>query len=538
MIDTAVKTRSLLKHIEQTPGLYYTLMVLGAIMWGLGQFPELFFFRFFGLVPLLYVVHHRKRYKLEWFLYALIGYCMNFYWLVITFIESGKLPVILAVAIPILFCAWYASSYPLIALIYRRFSRSRWYLVYSLPVIYVFIDFLFPRLFIHTISDSMIGFLPLVQVIDITGMSGLTLMLIGTNLGLYMVIERFVTGRRISWRSFLFLVPLVLMLGYGTVRLLTLTHTARNSDFVRASMIQGNITGKQKLDEKFFTINTDRYNNLTMKAIADESPDLVIWPESVFNRVFDLGNKESLDKFLYNRYPPLILGVVSWLRGSASNTAILVKNGEKVAQYDKKHLLVFGEYIPFEETFPFLRMLSPISYNIQKGTSSSIMITGKIKASISICFEDIFPDEIRRNVNEGSNLMINITNDSWFGNGRGPLHHSVLARLRGIENRRSFYRCTATGYTTASDFTGKIIADGPIGEEAFITGTLPLYEGRSVYSYIGELLSWICVLSVILMAAWLLRSWFIDMRKSESKRVGGSDKTVAGIRKEKRLRRF
>ena len=132
-------------------------------------------------------------------------------------------------------------------------------------------------------------------------------------------------------------------------------------------------------------------------------------------------------------------------------------------------------------------------------TSSVFHINNDVKASMSICFEDIFPDEIRKQINEESNLMINITNDSWYGKGLGPLHHSILARLRAIENRRSFYRCTPTGLTTATDLTGKIIAKGKIWEPDIVTAKLPLYEGKPVYSYIGESLSYLSIIITVLL---------------------------------------
>jgi len=256
-------------------------------------------------------------------------------------------------------------------------------------------------------------------------------------------------------------------------------------------MVQGNITGKQKQVKNNFETIVDRYNTLTKQAL-EKKPDFIIWPESVFTRSYD-GTLESLEKFILEDYPSLIMGVVIWENGVVTNSAIMVKNRIQEQRYDKKHLLIFGEYVPFEKIFPFLRKLTLLHKSEKSGTRSSIFTFGNVKANISICFEDIFPDEIRLKNIEGSNLMINISNDSWFGKGLGPVHHSVNARLRGIENRRSFFRCTATGVTTASDLTGKIVSEGRVGLAENVSAKLPLYEKRTIYSYIGEIFSYTCL---------------------------------------------
>ena len=106
-----------------------------------------------------------------------------------------------------------------------------------------------------------------------------------------------------------------------------------------------------------------------------------------------------------------------------------------------------------------------------------------------------------------------MTNDSWFGTGLGPIHHSILGRLRAIENRRSFFRCTATGYTSASDPTGRIVADIPIDQADFLTATLPLYETTTIYSIIGELLTYICDVFVLVMILFMIRRYFYLRRE-------------------------
>jgi len=412
------------------------------------------------------------------------------------------MPVFFAVMIPVLLCLYYSFQYPVIAFITRRFVLFNKKFIYLFPFIFVTVDFLFPKLFRHSIADSQINFFYFIQLIDITGMSGLILIIMFFNLGLFLLLNKFRLKETIKIVDFIFILPFLISILYGAVRINELEVKKKSADTVFAAMIQGNISGKQKLDGKYFERNIKNYNTLTAEAVKKYSPDFLIWPESVFNRAYD-GSGESLKRFILDEYPPLLVGITLWKRErndslKITNSCILVEKQKDIARYDKQRLLVFGEYIPFERTLPFLRYITPLHYSLTPGKTSSIFkINNKIRASLSICFEDIFPDDIRAKVNEGSNLMINITNDSWYGSGMGPLHHSVLARLRAIENRRSFYRCTPTGVTTASDFTGKIIASGGMWREEIIAVKLPLFDERSVYSYIGEIFSYLSIAAVL-----------------------------------------
>ena len=488
--------------------LFYLTIIFFAILWGIGQYPSFFFLRYFGLIPFIFIVLKRKHYIIETLIFGTIAYLFNFYWLFITFKESGKLPEIISSLIVLALCAYYGLQYPIIALIFKKITQFNKKLFYAFPLIFVTIDFLYPKLFTHSIADSQIGFYSFIQFIDITGMSGLIIIIMLLNVGFYKLLEKLILKTKLRVFDFIFLIPFVIAVGYGIVRVDYLAKKEKSLDTTYAAMIQGNITGKQKMDRSYLVVNLERYNKLTKEASEKYKPDFIIWPESVFNRGYD-GTDESLKTLLFDNYPPLIMGITFWKsRGksfSLSNSAFLIKDRKVASRYDKRHLLIFGEYIPFEKTLPFLRYLTPLNYSMTPGITSSIFnINDKVKACMSICFEDIFPDEIRQKVNEGSNLMINMTNDSWYGKGLGPLHHSILARLRSIENRRSLYRCTATGLTTANDFTGKLIVQGAMWDAEIVTAKLPLYEGRTIYSYIGELVSYLSIMITVLLMLFVL----------------------------------
>jgi apolipoprotein N-acyltransferase len=508
-------TNTKFKNILFNNFVFYSLIIISGIIWGLGQNPDYNYIRFFGLIPFLLIVFYRKRYILESILFGTVAYSMNFYWLFITLHETGRYHVVPATLIPFLLCVYYALQYPIIAIIYRKcLEINKKYFYYALPFLFVAVDFIFPKIFRHTIGDSLIGNFYLIQMIDITGMSGIILIIMFFNLGIFSLLKKLVKKEEIKAINFIFILPVVIAFLYGAYRVDYLENISKKLPATYASMVQGNISGKQKQSYEYFQTNIDRYNMLTEKTVNEDKPDFVIWPESVFNRAYN-GTNESLQQFILKKYPPLILGIVVWHGQEISNSAILVQDRKQENRYDKKKLLIFGEYVPFEKTFPFLKKLTMLYKSETPGTTPSIFTIGKVKANISICFEDLFPEDERKKNLEGSNLMINITNDSWYGKDLGPLHHSIIARLRAIENRRSFYRCTATGLTTASDLTGKVVAKGKMWEPVIVKAKLPLYSEKTIYSYTGEIISYFCIgISCLL----ILLSFIIFLKRKFTKK--------------------
>lgn len=460
--------------------------------------------RFFGLLPFLYIALYKKNYVFDSFFFGFFAYLINFYFLFYTFVEAGKINIFFSVVIIAVLCSYYAFQYPIIAYFTRIFYKWNKKLILLFPFMFLTIDFIYPKIFRHTIGDGLIGLFYFIQIIDITGMSGPVLIIMFSNLSIFYIIKYFLIKKRIPIYLYSFILLILLSFGYGIFRVSYLQKKFENSPVICAGLIQGNITGKDKMNPELYDTNIERYNELSKYANEEFcNPGVIIWPESIFSVSYD-GTEESLKRLIYDDYGTVILGITYWKKENGEttypkiyNSAILYHNGKVISRYDKRHLLMFGEYVPFEKYIPFLRYISPFSYSFTKGETSSIFKFENVKASMSICFESLFPDEIRKKVNEGSNLMINLTNDSWYGNTIGPVHHSAIARLRAIENRRSFFRVTATGITTASDPTGKIVSKAKAWEPVALYAEVPLYEGKSIYSFIGELFSYISIILVL-----------------------------------------
>ena len=174
-----------------------------------------------------------------------------------------------------------------------------------------------------------------------------------------------------------------------------------------------------------------------------------------------------------------------------------------LARYDKIHLVPFGEYTPLKSILPFLGRVVPWESDFSPGTLPGIFkltrpAAGNVRAGVLICYEDIFPAQVRKLVGQGADLLVNITNDAWYGRTIAPFQHAYAALFRAVENRIFLARATNTGYSCLIDPRGRIVADvaDDKGETLFISGFRTARIGLSppgtFYTRRGDLFSWVC----------------------------------------------
>ncbi|HYL46066.1 MAG TPA: apolipoprotein N-acyltransferase, partial [Candidatus Limnocylindrales bacterium] len=205
-----------------------------------------------------------------------------------------------------------------------------------------------------------------------------------------------------------------------------------------------------------------------------------------------------------------LVGVVDWTRSPqgewlASNSAVLLNSlGQRTYTYNKIHLVPFGEYVPLRKWITFAGRLTA---DISDFTPGSVYAVGNLSGSrfgTFICYEAIFPAEVRRFSAGGAQLLITISNDGWFGRSAAPAQHLMMARVRAVESHRWMLRDTNNGYTVSVDPYGRIVAELPTD----IRGQLDApYDERSdltLYVRFGDWFSWLCVLATIALIAFAL----------------------------------
>ncbi len=288
-------------------------------------------------------------------------------------------------------------------------------------------------------------------------------------------------------------------------------HTAR--------AVQLNFPEAQEYPNDWFTQHATDMDELQRFSLAPSThhPDLLVWPEAPAPFSFQDGQFAYLASNLATRFQhPFIVGVVEWKPETVSgegaphtvmapyNSALMFDaQGRRVFSYDKVHLVPFGEYEPF----PLIhRVVSNVSSEVggfRKGSTHSVgKLSNGYPFGVFICYEAIYPGEIRRFAANGAQLFVNISNDGWFGHSAAAEQHLRMARVRAVENRRWIVRTTNSGITVSIDPYGRIFR--PLPQDVRAAADLP-YDFRTdktLYTRFGDWFAWLCVLvSVILLAS-------------------------------------
>ena len=267
----------------------------------------------------------------------------------------------------------------------------------------------------------------------------------------------------------------------------------------RIAIIQPNISQDDKIYKKdlFETIS-----NLT-ELSRHENIDLTIWPESVLPILLEQ-NKETINLIVKNisTGSQLLVGNITYRDNSFRNSALLINNKSNIQNiYNKVHLVPFGEFIPFKNflsNIPFIKVISG-DIGFEKGQDIELVDTSVGKSRVAICYEIIFPEEINP-YNKDLDLIINITNDAWFGQSSGPYQHLNIARIRAIEQGVPVLRSANTGISALIDPYGRVIEKIDLNKRGSIVSLLPKKIKKTIYSIIGDYLFFgVLILSLLIL---------------------------------------
>lgn len=183
------------------------------------------------------------------------------------------------------------------------------------------------------------------------------------------------------------------------------------------------------------------------------------------------------------------------------NSSLLVDGeGAVLGRYDKNYLLLFGEYLPFADTFPFLRKWLPEAGSFTPGNDVAVLSIGAARLGVLVCYEGIIPSFTRKVAQKDPNLLVNLTNDAWFGKNEEPYLHMQLAAFRAVEHRRFFIRSTNTGVSVAVDPVGRILHQTSLEDAESFTTDAALLDEVTTYRRFGDLFAWSCCALSCLLA--------------------------------------
>jgi apolipoprotein N-acyltransferase len=244
-------------------------------------------------------------------------------------------------------------------------------------------------------------------------------------------------------------------------------------------------------------------------------PDLVLWPEAPADFVTtDPLFRAELSGLARTVAAPVIVGSVGVDFDPASprgyhefgSAAVFNGDGSYIGRYDKIHRVPWGEYVPYEQFFAFAGKLVSGIGNMEAGTEHKVFPLNGHRVGIFICYESIFGDEVRKFVLNGADVLVNISDDGWYGDSGAPWQHLDMARMRAIENDRWVLRDTNTGITTAIDPHGRGVFTTPRHLRAAFAFPFDYRSGTTFYTRHGDWFAWLCViLSSALLTFGLIR---------------------------------
>ncbi len=514
-----------------------------------GNYGWMFWFVF---VPLFWIIL-KKDWKAAFFkgwLFGIFAWLSGIYWFIPPLLKF--LGIHFAAALPLLlvFFAWHGLMFAILAgaasalsdyflkrMGWRKEITVLWVAAPAMAAVERFFPMLFPVYF----ANTQYFHLPQVQILEVFGPAGLLWLILGFNAAAYLLAKALwerkfepIPGAPRGLYSALaifgaFCGLISLNEYYGALRIrqidaLVKTETARGHS-ISVSIIQG--SGKVEDAE---TLGV--YRRLTAEALKTTDTDMVIWPESVYDRTAEYGisRDSSGEKSVFSSdfartlkaevpyKTTMLMGAKGRFTDKSGrpqpqsalkrNIAFITGPGrELLGLTEKRYLFPFGEFIPLGAIFPRLYRIFPYSDDISPGAISAPLNFAKGKAGVVICYEDLYTEASRRFSSKGANILFNITNEARFGYTMSPEQHLNLSALRAIENRRFFVRAVNTGISAVIDPAGRVVRRLAVKERGSITTKIQLMEYRTFYSTHGDFL---CFFGILLVSFFV----FLAMIKS------------------------
>ncbi len=432
------------------------------------------------------------------------------YWVVGVMSTYGGLPVVVSVLVAGLLVAYQAAYLALFGLLLgmalRRFGTGA---VWVAPALWVATEWLrsvvgggFPWV---VLGSSQASVLPVAQTASVVGVFGLSALvaLVGTAAAVLAVSRQ--PRHRLAVLGVAVLMVVVVAAGAFRVVGGDLT---RAGAVLRAGIVQGGVEQEVKWDPAYRDVILRRHLGLTEQLIA-RGAGIVIWPESSTPFFFDAepALADPVRRLAAESRTPFLIGTDEFERGEGGapnriyNTALLLgPDGRSRMAYRKIRLVPFGEFVPFKNLLFFVGPLVEAVSDFSPGLEPVVFDVDGQRMSVAICYESIYPDLAQAFVERGSQLLITITNDAWFGRSSAAYQHFDLGALRAIEQGRYVVRAANTGISGVVDPYGRALLRTPMFEQTVAAVDVRLLDYRTIYSRTGNVVVWVSLVAV----AWVV----------------------------------
>ncbi|MFC1511971.1 apolipoprotein N-acyltransferase [Candidatus Latescibacterota bacterium] len=450
-----------------------------------------------ALVPLLWWMEGKRPGSIFWwvFLSGIVFHLFTVSWMShITWV--GMLCAVIALSVFYTIPIWITGL---------TWSRWRRFGVFLLPFTVAGVEWArsfdvlaFPWMIL---GNSQTSYPWLIQYADITSAFGVSWWVALMNVAVYRFLKRR-TVRRFAVLGMLIVLPL----GYSAA---VITHPLPSEGALRVALIQGNVLPGEKWGPGRELWNINLYRDLTIDTMASE-PDFIIWPETATPVYLceDYRYLNMVQSLVDSLGVPLLTGTPAFDYTSDKkwNAACLIEpSGRDIQRYEKIHLVPFGEAFPLDELFPSLRNIELGQANWDEGEDFVVFEPRTLSPfNVAICFESIFPDLIREFITRGSEFIVVITNDVWFGPVSAPIQHAMISVFRAIEFHRPVVRCANTGISMVIDRYGRIKSRTGTFERATLVDTIEPSSRLTFYARYGNLFSGMCLVVTLLALVFSL----------------------------------
>ena len=490
-----------------------------------GAFPKFGFhwLAWIALVPLLTAIRGqsvRLSFQIG-FVAGMVHYLTLIYWVAYTMRTYGYLPWPVCIAVLVLLAA-------ILALYVAGFSAAVAALqvkpavgILVVPLVWVTTEYL--RAFLFTgfpweyLGHSQYRNLQMIQISDIMGVYGVSALIALVNTVLaYLIPHRQAdtVRRKAAGKTFAAatvgtgLLLLALNWSYGEWRLRSIDRLTGAAASVRTAVVQGNVEQSVKWNPDFQVATVDKYLRLS-NGIIGRRPEIIVWPETALPFYFGHNRPltERVTRGLQKMGVDFLFGSPAFSRQAAVvnyyNSAFLTDSKGRVqGKYNKAHLVPFGEYVPFKRWLPFLGKMVAQVGDFTAGTVGETLTWNNYRLGVLICYEAIFPYISRKVTANGAALLINITNDAWYGTTAAPYQLFSITVFRAIENRRALVRAANTGISGFIDPAGRILAFTDLFTEDALVMNVPLLTEQTLYTRLGDSFARLCLAVVAILGGW------------------------------------
>jgi apolipoprotein N-acyltransferase len=464
-----------------------------------------------ALVPLFFAlkgVTPRAGFRIG-FLAGFIAHIGIFHWIVYVVVQYGYLPVYVAVAAMLLLVAYLSLYTACFAMGVVFLGGKGIPLFLSAPLLWTVLEFLRSQLLTgfpwENLAYSQYLYTSVIQISDITGIYGVTFAIVLINAVMYDLLSSRSQGRRLLIGVVFAGVAIAAILLYGHIRLAEIDGLLKRAPRFPVALIQGNIDQSIKWDSLYQSQTIDIYSSLSRQSIPSGN-GLIVWPETAapfhFQRPGPL--REAVVETARTSGSAILFGSPSYEEEDGNihymNSAFLLgPDGALNGRYDKVHLVPYGEYVPLRRLFPFIGKLVVGVGDFKQGKGFHPLTVAGRRLGVLICYEGIFPEGARDYKRQKAEILVNITNDAWFGRTSAPYQHLSMTVFRAIENRLSLVRAANTGISAMIDPNGRIVSRTGLFERKILTGDVKIIDVNTCYAAYGDAFVYLCAIVLLVI---------------------------------------